>query len=134
MVDLHGPMLQRPDLLALAPAIRGFVERKRDDVLLASLGGSLRLMLRRSEYGSLSGEAWFSRGRISQSIVFGLWQEALAPALEGAERTARRLKDAQWGWTPSAFLDGDALLPRDSGIDEEAQADRPPRLPALPAG
>lgn len=127
VVDLHGPMLQRPDLLALAPAIREFAERKRDDVNLASIGGSMRLMLRRSEYGSLRGEAWFSRGRVSQTIGFALWDETLEPAAEGAERTAQRLKAAQWGWTPSREWEGaDVLLPRDSGIDEDVQEDRSP--------
>lgn len=130
MVDLHGPMLQRPDLLAVATAIREFAEKKRDDVTLASVGGSMRLLLRRSEYGSLRGEAWFNRGRVSQTASFALWEEALAPAAEGAERMAERLKDAQWGWTPSLERVGpDALLPRDSGIEEGAQEDRPPAGP-----
>ncbi|HEX8308225.1 MAG TPA: hypothetical protein VF645_07380 [Allosphingosinicella sp.] len=130
VVDLHGPMLQRPDLLALGPAIREFADRKRDDVTLASIGGSMRLMLRRSEYGSLRGEAWFSRGWASQTIGFALWDETLAPAAEGAERTAQRLKDAQWGWIPSPEWDcADVLLPRDTGIDEVVQQDGPPSGP-----
>jgi hypothetical protein len=127
VADLHGPMLQRPDLVALAPAIRDFAERRRDDVTLGSIGGSMRLLLRRSEYGSLSGEAWFNRGRVSQTAAFTLWEEALLPAAEGAERTAQRLKEAQWGWTPSSDPGGsDARLPRDSGIEEGESEDRPP--------
>lgn len=127
VADLHGPMLQRPDLLAFAPAIRDFAEGKRHDASLASIGGSMRLMLRRSEFGSLRCEAWFNRGRVSQTINFALWEEALAPGAEGAERTAERLKNAQWGWTPSPeWDDADILLPRDNGIEEGAQDDRPP--------
>ena len=126
VVDLHGPMVQRPDLLALAPAIREFAERKRDDVTLASIGGSMRLMLRRSEYGSLRGEASFNRGRVSQTVSFTLWEETLSPAA-GAEATAQRLKEAQWGWTPSPeWLGADGLLPRDSGIEEGEPEDRQP--------
>jgi hypothetical protein len=125
VVDLHGPMLQRPDLLSLAPALREFAEGKRNDVSLASIGSSMRLLLRRSEFGSLSGEAWFNRGPVSQTASFALWEEALAPAAEGAELTAQRLTDAQWGWTPSQEMDGaDALLPRDSGIEEDFGEDR----------
>jgi hypothetical protein len=127
VVDLHGPMLQRPDLVALAPAIREFAEKNRDDVTLASIGGSMRLLLRRSEYGSLRGEAWFNRGQVSQTAGFALWEGALAAAVDGAERTAQRLIDSQWGWTPSREWDcADVLLPRDSGMDEGAGEDRPP--------
>ena len=130
VVDLHGPMLQRPDLLALAPAIREFAERKRDDVALASIGGSMRLLLRRSEYGSLRAEASFDRGRISQTAAFALWDGALWRAVEGAERMAKRLEESQWGWRPSGEPGSDSRLPRESGVDEDAKEDdRPPAGP-----
>ncbi|HEX8380390.1 MAG TPA: hypothetical protein VF619_07575 [Allosphingosinicella sp.] len=127
VADLHGPMLQRPDLVAFAPALRDFAERRRDDVSLASMGGSMRLLLRRSEFGSLSGEAGFDRGRISQTATFTLWEAALGPAADGAERAARRLKDSQWGWKASGGVESaEALLPRDSGIDDAAPEERAP--------
>jgi hypothetical protein len=128
LVDLHGGLLQRPDLLGFAPAMGDFVERRRNDVLLASLGGLMRLMLRRSESGSLHGEAWFSRGAISQTTVFGLWDAAVETALDGVEQTVQRLRDAQWGWTPSPEL-LDPLQPRDSGIDAGPEEDRRPAGP-----
>ena len=135
VVDLHGPMLQRPDLLALAPAMRDFVEGRRNDLLLASLGGSMRLVLRRSEYGSLHAEAWFNRGRIDQTVSFGLWDEAIATSLPQVEETVQRLKEAQWGWKPSADWGRppDPLLPRDTQLPEEAEEHRPP-LGAWDAG
>lgn len=130
VVDLHGAMLQRPDLLAFGEAMRAFAQGERNDLLLGSLGGSMRLILRRSEYGSLHGEAWFNRGRLSQTAVFPLWDEAIAAAFPGVEATTRRLKDAQWGWKPSPeHSNAGPLLPRASGIDEYVDQDRPPNPP-----
>jgi hypothetical protein len=127
VVDVHGPLVQRPDLLAFLPALREFVEGRQADLLLASTGGPMRIILHRSEFGSISGELWLRRSATTQTILFPLWEEALPVALKGAEATAERLADVNLGWRPGppAGL-GDPLLPRDSGIVEPGD---PPSQP-----
>jgi len=100
-VDFNGPMVKRPDFVAFVPALRDFAEGKRDDALLASLGGSMRITLRRSEPGWLYGEAWFQHGPNSQTVSFSLWEGALAAAAKGAEAALERVKSArELGWLP----------------------------------
>ena len=127
IVDIHGALVQRPDLRAFLAALPGFVAGERADAVLASLGGALRLLLRRSEHGSLRGELWLQRGGISQTVDFSLWQGVLPPALAGAEALAARIAGEARGWrpTPARALPADPLLPRDSGIDEP-EPERPP--------
>jgi hypothetical protein len=101
LLDVNGPLVKRPDFVSFVPALRDFAEGRRDDALLASLGGSMRVTLRRSEPGWLYGEAWFQRGPNSQTVSFGLWEGVLAAAAEGAEAALERVKSArELGWVP----------------------------------
>jgi len=101
-VDHHAPMVQRPDFIAFVPALREFVERSRDDVFLGSLGGSMRITLRRSESGALYGEAWFHHGANTQTVSFSIWEDALHAALRGAEAALERVKSGRdHGWVPA---------------------------------
>ncbi|WP_167737626.1 hypothetical protein [Sphingomonas parva] len=131
-LDVNGPLLQRPDVLAFVPALRAFVARERSEVRLASLGGSMRLSLSRSETGWLRGEAKLDRGALSQTIGFPLREELLAPALAGAEAVAARLASEDRGWRPdpARLAAGEAPRPpRDSGIAREEDPLRAPFEP-----
>jgi hypothetical protein len=133
VVDVHGPFIQRPDLLGFLSGLRDFVEGSRADLLLGSIGGPMRIILRRSKFSSLSGELWLGRSSITQTILFPLWEDALPVALKGAEATAERLADMDLGWRPGPPTGlGDALLPRDSGIVEPGGA--PSQLQPWDAG
>lgn len=120
-LDLNGPMVQRPGFVAFVAALRDFVEGRRNDAILASIGGSMRIFLRRSEHGSLHGEAWFNHGTSSQTVHFGVWQASLIDALEPAEAALERVLAApHLGWVPY----GDALdyLPHASEIEPLPEA------------
>jgi hypothetical protein len=122
-LDLYGPLVKRPDFIAFVPALCDFAGGKRDDALLASLGGSMRITLRRSEHGSLYGEAWFQHGPNTQTVSFSLWEGALAAAVEGAEAALERVKSArELGWLPEP--DRLALFPRTTD-PAEPEAPRP---------
>jgi hypothetical protein len=115
-LDLHGPMVQRGDFAAFVPALRDFAEGRRDDALLASLGGSMRVTLRRSEHGSLHGEAWFSHGPNSQTVSFSLWDGSLRTAVPQAEAALERVKrDQASAWMPAPDLI--QRLPRATGLE-----------------
>lgn len=110
-LDVNGPLVKRPDFAAFVPALRDFAERRRDDALLASLGGSMRIMLRRSASGSLYGEAWFQHGPNSQTIAFSLWESVLPAAADGADAALQRVESAGYlGWVPDP--DRLALFPQ----------------------
>lgn len=129
-LDINGPMVKRPDFVAFVPALRDFAEGKRDDALLASLGGSMRITLRRSEHGSLYGEAWFQHGPNSQTVAFSLWEGALAAAADGAEAALQRVKSArELGWLPEPDRLG--LFPR---VTDRAEPEVPRRFDAWSSG
>lgn len=129
-VDLNGPMVKRPDFMAFVPALRDFAEGRRDDALLASLGGSMRLTLRRSEPEWLYGEAWFQHGPNSQTVSFSLWEGVLAAAAESAEAALERVKSArELGWLPQP--DRLSLFPN---ITDPVEPDAPKPFAAWTSG
>jgi hypothetical protein len=129
-VDFNGPMVKRPDFVAFVPALRDFAEGKRDDALLASLGGSMRVTLRRSEPGWLYGEAWFQHGPNSQTVSFSLWEGALQAAAEGAEAALERVKSArELGWLPEP--DRLSLFP---AVSDPAEPEAPRRFEPWSSG
>ena len=127
IADVHGALVQRPDFLEFLAALRAFIAGDRADAALGSIGGSLRLLLRRSDQGSLRGELWLQRGGNSQTVIFSLWKGVLPAALADAEALAARMAAEERGWrpTPGRVLPDDPFLPRDSGIDDP-EPDRPP--------
>jgi hypothetical protein len=130
LLDVNGPMVKRPDFIAFVPALRDFADGKRDDALLASLGGSMRVTLRRSEPGWLYGEVWFQRGPNSHTISFSLWEGTLAAAAEGAEAALERVKSArELGWVPGP--DRLSLFP---SATDPAEAEAPRRYDAWSSG
>ena len=129
-LDINGPMVKRPDFVAFVPALRDFAEGNRDDALLASLGGSMRITLRRSESGSLYGEAWFQHGPNSQTVTFSLWNDVLAAATEGAVAALERVKSArELGWLPEP--DRLSLFP---SITDRAEPEPPKPFDAWRSG
>lgn len=115
-LDLNGPMVQRPDFLAFVPALRDFAEGRRDDAFLGSLGGSMRITLRRDEHGALRGEAWFQHGPNSQTVWFSIWDESLRAAVLRAEEALERVKTARTtGWMPAP--DRLVFLPHATGLE-----------------
>lgn len=119
-VDTNAPFVQRPDFVTFVPALRDFAAKKRDDVYLGSLGGSLRLILKRSEYG-LVGELFLQHGPNSQTIRFSLWDESLQAAVAQAEAALERVLAAKnLGWVPPPGLI--ELMPRAVDIAPPEQA------------
>lgn len=115
-LDLNGPMVQRPDFLAFAPALRDFAEGRRNDAFLGSLGGSMRITLRRDEHGALRGEALFQHGPNSQTVWFSIWDESLRAAVPRAEEALERVKTARTtGWVPDPGRL--AFLPHATGLE-----------------
>ena len=129
-LDVNGPMVKRPDFASFVPALRDFAEGKRDNALLASLGGSMRVTLRRSEPNWLFGEASFDHGPNSQTVRFSLWEGALAAAVEGAEAALERVESArELGWLPEP--DRLDLFPR---VTDPAEPEAPRRFDAWSSG
>jgi hypothetical protein len=119
-LDLNGPLVQRPDFATFVPALRAFAEGQRDDALLGSYGGSMRITLRRDEHGALRGEAWFQHAPNSQSVLFSIWEGSLQAAVARAEEALERVMAARTtGWLPTpARLD---LLPRATDLEPPAK-------------
>lgn len=115
-LDLNGPMVKRPDFLTFVPALRDFVEGRRDDVALASYGGSMRITLLRDENGIRHAEAWFKHGANTQTVMFSVWEESLCNALAPAEAAAERVRTARTtGWVPDPGRL--AFLPHATGLE-----------------
>ncbi|RYD91773.1 MAG: hypothetical protein EOP61_26965 [Sphingomonadales bacterium] len=111
-------------------ALRVFAENRRDDAFLGSLGGSMRVTLRRSEHGSLQGEAFFQHGPSSQTVSFSLWDASLQAAVAQAEIALERVLAADHlGWIPDPNF-----LERMPHVTDPQPPEMPRAFPAWDAG
>lgn len=126
VADVHGPLVQRKDLAPFVGEMRRFAAEEVDEARLASSGGALRIMLKRS-HGWTRAEVGLNRGHLSQTISFNLWQQSLDEAVPAAEATLARLEQANRGWRPKwLFGKPDAAGPA-RAIESDEAPDMPER-------
>ena len=101
IVDIYGGFIKRPDFIAFAPLLRDFAEERRDEAVMQSNGGALKLTLRRDEPGWLRGTADLRYGSSDVTVRFQLWEDSVKEAVAAFEAAAARI-EAAWieRWRP----------------------------------